>query len=228
MLLPSHHIKLKPRVWAPEFRLVRPQTRYSTGTVGVVNGDATVTITGGTFPTWVGSESVIKIAAVDYGVASRGAGGTTLELDEVWAGATESGLTYEVRGNCATYQNAVVSSTAAAQIGLSMPGRVWVRRVVFAGNFGMVLTDGAPSVELVTKSKDGATVVLIANAVVLTPADFGTSQGWAESTFAHNDDYAIENLALHCRVNWHGAVFSDGTASNYRAMAILVELELDR
>jgi len=227
MLLPSHHIKLKPRVWAPEFRLVRPQTKYSTGTVAVANSDATVTLSGGTFPTWVGSESIIKINAVDYGVASW-TDNTHIELDAPWAGGTQGGLTYEIRGNCDTYENALVSSTAAAQIGLTMLGRVWIRRVVMAGNLGMVLTDGAPSCELVTRSKDGATVVVIANAVVLEPADFGTSQGWAESTFDHNDDYAIENLALHCRINWHGAAFSDGTASNYRTMAMLVELELDR
>lgn len=67
---------------------------YSTGTVAVTNGDATVTLTDGTWPTWA-AEGTLLIAGVAYDVASR-TGDDEIELTSAWSGTTASDFTYSL------------------------------------------------------------------------------------------------------------------------------------
>ncbi len=66
---------------------------YSTGTVAVTNGSATVTGTLTVFPSWAASGSIRINGSRLYTILTRG-GDTSLTLDEVWAGTTGTGLTY--------------------------------------------------------------------------------------------------------------------------------------
>lgn len=71
---------------------------YETGTVTVVNGDATVTLAGGTFPSDVVSASkrfALSYGDVYYPIATR-TDDTHIELAQPWAGESDSGLEYVV------------------------------------------------------------------------------------------------------------------------------------
>jgi hypothetical protein len=75
-------------------------TEYSTGTVTVVEDDATVTLASGTWPTWVDDDSVIIITdgAGDThtcSVSSR-TDGTYIELASAWSETGAAGLSYVI------------------------------------------------------------------------------------------------------------------------------------
>lgn len=61
---------------------------YSTGTVTLTNGSATVTLAGGTFPTWAASGD-LYINGMPHSIATR-VGDTEITLDNAWAEATVS------------------------------------------------------------------------------------------------------------------------------------------
>lgn len=65
---------------------------YQEGTLTLTEGDATVTLTGGTFPTWA-AEGQFLIGGIYYRVATR-TNGTTLEMTTTFAGETQSGVGY--------------------------------------------------------------------------------------------------------------------------------------
>jgi len=60
---------------------------YSTGTVIVTNGSATVVLADGTWPAWVDATSVLTIDGTGYNVASRDSD-TNITLAAAWAGET--------------------------------------------------------------------------------------------------------------------------------------------
>lgn len=64
------------------------QAPYSTGTITLTNGDATVTLAGGTYPTWAASGKFFVEGQI-LDVASR-TDGTNVELDGAWNGDTTS------------------------------------------------------------------------------------------------------------------------------------------
>ncbi len=70
---------------------------YSTGTVALTGGDATVTLSGGTWPMWVDADSTLTITSVAYAVATRNSD-TVITLTTPWGGATASGLSYTLTG----------------------------------------------------------------------------------------------------------------------------------
>jgi hypothetical protein len=84
-----------------EWSWLRPTTTlsiaapYSTGTIAIVDG--IVTLTTGTFPTWISAGDYLSVGSVDYEIASRDNGAqltlTDLTVD-VTAGATYSVATY--------------------------------------------------------------------------------------------------------------------------------------
>lgn len=65
---------------------------YQTGTITLTNDDATVTLSGGTWPAWAASGQLL-IGGIYYRVATR-TNGTTIELTNEYAGSTESGVGY--------------------------------------------------------------------------------------------------------------------------------------
>lgn len=67
-------------------------TAYSTGTIAVSNGGTTVTLTGGTWPTWAASGE-IRIDGVWCPVLTRDSS-TQLTLRSTWNGSAQSGATY--------------------------------------------------------------------------------------------------------------------------------------
>lgn len=69
---------------------------YTTGTVTVTNGSATVTGSGTTFPSWAASGEFIGPDGVAYTVASRDSN-TQLTLDINYKGTTASGRSYSLR-----------------------------------------------------------------------------------------------------------------------------------
>lgn len=64
------------------------QAPYSTGTITLTNGDATVTLAGGTFPSWA-AQGKFFVSGQILDVESR-TNGTSVELDGAWNGDTTS------------------------------------------------------------------------------------------------------------------------------------------
>lgn len=60
---------------------------YSTGTLTLTNNDATVTLSGGTFPTWAANGGKLLINGIYYRIATR-TSGTEVEMTTEWAEAT--------------------------------------------------------------------------------------------------------------------------------------------
>lgn len=86
-----------PHAWS----FLRPVTTlsvsapYSTGTIELTLGSATVTLTDGTWPSWAASGELV-VDGIAYGVASRG-GDTSLTLDSAWAlASTGAGHAYSL------------------------------------------------------------------------------------------------------------------------------------
>lgn len=81
--------------WLRPSRTLSLNAPYTTGTVAVTEGDATVTLTSGTFPTWAADGKISVSGASPIGVSTR-TDGTHLEMDVVWPDATATLQTYEV------------------------------------------------------------------------------------------------------------------------------------
>lgn len=67
---------------------------FNDGTIDLVNGDATATITGGTLPTWIAS-GVLVYQGQSFPIASR-TDGTHFELETAWATDSVSGGTFTI------------------------------------------------------------------------------------------------------------------------------------
>jgi hypothetical protein len=65
---------------------------FTDGTITLTEGDATVTLAGGTWPTYAATGQLL-IGGIYYKVASR-TNGTVIELEDEYAGTTESGVGY--------------------------------------------------------------------------------------------------------------------------------------
>ncbi len=70
---------------------------YSTGTVAVTANNATVTLTTGTWPSWVDEDTRITVASSTVRVAVR-VSNTVIELTAGYPGVTASGLSYVING----------------------------------------------------------------------------------------------------------------------------------
>lgn len=92
---------------------------YSTGTIAVTDGGATVTLTGGTWPTWAGNGNTeIRIAGRFYKVASR-TSGTEIELTANWHGDNLTAQTYTI------YQDRYDLPANLLKFGQPLYGRSW-------------------------------------------------------------------------------------------------------
>lgn len=98
---------------------LRLRAPYSTGTLAVTQDSTTVTLTGGTFPTWAVSPAQIKINGTFRTIASRDSG-TQLTLSQAWGFATESGIT-----DWAVFQDEYALPTTLRQFGGVTPGTFW-------------------------------------------------------------------------------------------------------
>ncbi len=85
--------------YEPRFRDMSADD-YTTGTVGVTNGDATVTGSGTTFTqAMVGRTLLVEDSSSDHRIPYKIASvtdGTNLELENTWAGITKSSLSYRI------------------------------------------------------------------------------------------------------------------------------------
>ncbi len=79
--------------WYGEDGMLTFRETYATGTLTFTQDDATVTLAGGTWPTWIADGGKILYQGIYYGVATR-TNGTTIELDLAWSQATVSGVGY--------------------------------------------------------------------------------------------------------------------------------------
>jgi len=68
---------------------------YATGTIDLVNGDATVTLTDGVFPSWA-EFGTLYYAGNEYEVSSR-TDDTHIELRDAWAADSASAVDYSLR-----------------------------------------------------------------------------------------------------------------------------------
>jgi len=78
-----------------EVATITTSAPYSTGTIALVNGDATVTLTDGTFPSWAAS-GTLYYNGTEYPVSSR-TDDTNIELASAWSEDSASGVTYSLR-----------------------------------------------------------------------------------------------------------------------------------
>lgn len=86
---------------------------YSTGTVALTNGDETVTLTGGTFPTTVVTRLfrfALSAGSQWYGVATR-TDDTHIELSQAYVGTTTTSTSYVL------YRNTIVLVAAVDRVG---------------------------------------------------------------------------------------------------------------
>jgi hypothetical protein len=87
-----------------EWSFLKPTTTidligsYVTGTIAVVELDATVTLTDGVWPSWTATKGTLVIAGVEYAIASR-TDDTHIELSQVWALASATMVSYTLRHN---------------------------------------------------------------------------------------------------------------------------------
>ncbi len=79
---------------------------YATGTVTFTQDSPTVTLVGGTWPTWIATGGKILYQGIYYGVATR-TSGTVIELSHAWSQATVVGAgfvaylnTYDLPDDC--------------------------------------------------------------------------------------------------------------------------------
>ena len=78
-----------------KFATITTTAPYSTGTITLTDGDATVTLATGTWPAWAAQGS-LYYNGNEYGVASR-TDGSDIELDAAWGDDTVAGASYELR-----------------------------------------------------------------------------------------------------------------------------------
>lgn len=91
---------------------------YATGTLTFTQDDATVTLAGGTWPTWIADGGKILYQGIYYNVASR-TSGTVIELEQAWSQSTVSGVGY------VAYLNTYDLPTDCMIFGKVFPGMGW-------------------------------------------------------------------------------------------------------
>ena len=91
---------------------------YATGTVTFTRDDATVTLVGGTWPTWIADGGKILYQGIYYVVASR-TSGTVIELEKAWSQGTVAGVGY------VAYLNAYDLPDDCMIFGKVFPGMGW-------------------------------------------------------------------------------------------------------
>lgn len=69
---------------------------YSTGTIAVENGSATVTLTDGTWPSWAATNGTLVVGDYELAIASRD-GDDTLTLSAAYEGEDDAETTYTLR-----------------------------------------------------------------------------------------------------------------------------------
>jgi len=78
-----------------KFATINTTAPYSTGTIVLTDGDATVTLTDGVFPSWAAQGS-LYYNGHEYSIASR-TSDTEIELSAAYGDDTVSGVSYELR-----------------------------------------------------------------------------------------------------------------------------------
>lgn len=91
---------------------------YATGTLTFTNGDATVTLAGGTWPTWIAEGGKILYQGIYYRVTTR-TSDTEIELATAWSQATVSGVGY------VAYLNTYDLPSDCMIFGKVFPGMGW-------------------------------------------------------------------------------------------------------
>jgi len=97
-----------PRIYeneAPyEWRFLKPTTSldtiasYSTGTIAIANGATTVTLTTGTWPSWVATHGVLVVDSIEYAISTR-TDDNNIELSAAWGEDTETAAEYTLKHN---------------------------------------------------------------------------------------------------------------------------------
>ncbi len=128
------------------------QTAYATGTIAVANASATVTLTGGTFPTWAASGEV-KIDGVWCPVLTRDSG-TQVTLRSSWSGTTQTAATYTI----AEFSYSLPSDLQRLDVILDDKNRPWRSRPVSLATLqtqksALVYGQSTPSLHAVGKDK---------------------------------------------------------------------------
>lgn len=92
---------------------------YATGTIALVQGSSTITLTGGTFPTWATSSlAKVRIGNQIFRVLTR-TSGTQLVLDAAWVEASNAAATYTL------YQDEYALPSDLYRFGELLPGPRW-------------------------------------------------------------------------------------------------------
>lgn len=78
-----------------KFTTVNTTAPYSTGTITLTDGDETVTLATGTWPSWA-AQGTLYYNGYEYSVSSR-TDNSDIELDVAWDDDTVSGASYELR-----------------------------------------------------------------------------------------------------------------------------------
>ena len=96
------HARRSSATGKPQYACIRPtpHRNYATGTVALTQNATTVTLTGGTFPTWVDYNSVLIIDSTEYAISSREST-TELRLGTPWAAASDATASYAVESHAA-------------------------------------------------------------------------------------------------------------------------------
>ena len=85
--------------WASPLAVLNTIEEYDTGTVTVIEDDATVTLAGGTWPSWAEDATIIITddAGDDYTfTVTERTDGADIELSSAWAGVSDDTLAYEI------------------------------------------------------------------------------------------------------------------------------------
>lgn len=98
---------------------LRLRAPYSTGTLAVTQDSATVTLTGGTFPSWVSSTAQLSIGGQFRSIASRDSG-TQITLGTAWGNDTDSSVE-----TWAVFQDEYQLPTTLRIFGGVTPGPTW-------------------------------------------------------------------------------------------------------
>ncbi len=96
--------------WYMQDGMLTFRETYATGTLAFTVNDATVTLTGGTWPTWIANGGKILYQGIYYIVASR-TSGTVIELDAEWSQGSVSDVgyvaylnTYDLPDDCMIFE----------------------------------------------------------------------------------------------------------------------------
>lgn len=92
---------------------------YSTGTVAATLASTTVTLTGGTFPSWVGVDAQLEINGQWHRILTRDSG-TQVTLVTAWGEASETAASYVV------FQDEYALASDCLRFGHLFPGEGWV------------------------------------------------------------------------------------------------------